>query len=97
MFTINKVRNILPKQSLKTLYYALIHPHIMYGITIWGNANSIALKKTIQLQKRALRTINKTSYNSHTDPLFKENNILKIQDLYEQQIMLFMHGWVNKN
>ena len=95
VFHINKVKHNLPKSSLKTLYYALIHPHIMYGITLWGSACNASLKKTITLQKRALRIINKTPYNSHTEPLFKINNILKVNDLYEQQICIFMHKWEN--
>jgi len=93
IFNINKAKHILPISSLKTLYYALIHPHIMYGITLWGGSNASTLSKTISLQKRAIRLISKAPYNSHTEPLFKQNNILKIKDLYEQQIAIFMHSW----
>ena len=95
IFNINRAKHILPKSSLKTLYYALIHPHLMYGITLWGGANSSIINKTITLQKKAIRIISKASYNSHTEPLFKENNILKLKDLYEQQIAIFMHNWEN--
>ena len=31
-FAINQVKKVLPKESLKTLYFALIQPHINYGI-----------------------------------------------------------------
>ena len=66
-----------------TLYFAMIHPHISYGILAWGNATQTTLKRTMTLQKRALRTINNVSYNSHTDPLFKKSNILKLNDLFD--------------
>ncbi len=93
LFAIKQTKNILPKESLKTLYFALIQPHINYGILAWGNSNATTLKKTITLQKRAIRLLNKASYNSHTDPLFRQSKILKVSDLYEHQVALFMHDY----
>ena len=72
LFQIKQVKHFLPVESLKTLYFALIHPHILYGILAWGNATPSVLHKTVVLQKRAIRTINKSTYNSHTEPLFKK-------------------------
>ena len=80
---------------MKTLYYALIQPHLQYGILAWGNARSSALQKTVTLQKRAIRTINRAHYNSHTEPLFKKTNILKVAYMYEYQVVLFMHDYKN--
>jgi hypothetical protein len=65
LFMIKQAKNFLPVDSLKTLYFALIHPHLTYGILAWGSASSSILHKTIMLQKRAIRTINKAHYNSH--------------------------------
>ena len=89
-FAINQVKNVLPKESLKTLYVALIQPHINYGILAWGNASLSTLNKTNILQKRILRTINKVKYNTHTDPLFRKSEILKLNDLYVYNILIFM-------
>ena len=94
LFIINRVKNFLPVESLRTLYFALIHPFLSYGITIWGNASPSYLHKTFNLQKRAVRIINKAMYNSHTDPLFKKSEILKLSDLYEHQAALFMNDYV---
>lgn len=35
-YIINKVKNVIPKSSLKTLYSSLIQSHINYGILVWG-------------------------------------------------------------
>ena len=86
IFAIKQVKHFLPYDSLRTIYYALIHPHLSYGILAWGNAKDSILKKTILLQKRALRYIHNSGYNSHTDPLFQHSGILKLRDLYEFQI-----------
>ena len=36
-----------------------------------------------------------TYTDSHTDPRFKQNNILKIHDLYQFQNELFVHDYKN--
>ena len=52
IFAINQVKKFLPEESLKTLYHALVHPHLSYGILAWGAAGPTILKKTIILQKK---------------------------------------------
>ena len=34
--------------------------------------------------------------NSHSDPLFKQSGILKISDLYQIEVMTFMHDFANE-
>jgi len=33
---LSKLKHIMPKQTLTNLYYALIHSHLTYGITVWS-------------------------------------------------------------
>ena len=35
LFGIKQVKNILPTDCLKTLYFTLIQPHLTYGILAW--------------------------------------------------------------
>lgn len=93
LFAIKQAKHILSCHSLTTLYFALIQPHLNYGILAWGNSNKNILHNTIILQKRAIRIINKASYNSHTDPLFKKVEVLKLTDLFEHQVACFMHHY----
>ena len=95
-FILNRVKNILPVYTLRTLYYALIHPILNYGILAWGNAVHNDNNKTFVLQKKSVRIINRSAYNSHTDPLFKSSGILKLRDMYEQQAILFMFDYETK-
>ena len=37
-----------------------------------------------------MRIISNATYNSHTDPLFKSCEILKLEDLYLQQSLWFV-------
>ena len=95
LFSIKQVNHVLPTYCLRTLYYALVHSHISYGIIAWGCANKSYIKPLVILQKRAIRIINNAPYNSHTDPKFKSSKILKIPDLFIYQSLLFMYDFLS--
>ena len=43
------------------------------------------------VQKKAMRVIFNTPWSSHTDVLFVENNMLKINNLYRYSLCQFMY------
>lgn len=96
-FAINKIKYILPRRNLVTLYYTLVYPHLTYGITIWGGAHDIHLKKIIIFQKKLIRLISNVPYNSHTGTLFKTLNLLKFHDIYELCIAKYVYKFLNKS
>jgi hypothetical protein len=91
LFALNRVKNILPHDILKSLYFSLVQSHLIYGIQAWGS--TIHINKLETIQKRAIRIINNKVYNSHTEPLFRQNEILKVRDLYKFQNALFAHDY----
>ena len=52
-----KLRNVLPPKALLVLYYSMIHPHLLYGITIWGNTYEKHLKRLRTLQNKAVEVL----------------------------------------
>ena len=50
------------------------------------------LKPLVTIQKKAIRNICNTSYNSHTEMLFKKTQILKINDQIEYCTLTFCHS-----
>lgn len=56
----------------------------------------IILEESFKLQKKAVRSLTLSRYNSHTEPLFKYLRILKISDMYNQQELKFYFRYVNK-
>ena len=40
LYMLRKVKNLLSKNHLKTLYNCFVFPFIDYGIALWGNAHS---------------------------------------------------------
>ena len=94
-YIINRLKHFLPRDSLKLLYYTLIHPHLSYGIIHWGKAQQSKLNKLVILQKKIIRALNKCEYNAHTNNLFHNMNILKLNEIYDLQVATFMYKYIN--
>ena len=62
-----------------------------FSILIWG----FSLKKIIKLQKRAIRVVSNSKYNSHTEPLFKKLKLLKLTYIFNCQQIKFYHKFLN--
>ena len=95
LFSLKQVKQFLPTDCMNTLYFSLVQSHLSYGILAWGNASQSVLRQTCMLQKRAIRIVNNSKYNSHTDPLFRSSAILKLSDLHELHMLLFMYDFKN--
>ena len=82
----------LSPSSLRTLYFSLIYPYLVYCISVWGSTYSSNLNRIFILQKKCIRIISKSSYDAHTEPLFKALRILKFADIYKFQVgkMMFL-------
>ena len=72
-----------------------MHSHLMYGIQAWGNADSGVMNSIFKLQKKSMRIINNMPYRGNTGPLFKKNKTLKVTDMHNLQILLFMNDYKN--
>ena len=48
-----------------------------YGLLLWGNQ----VEQISKLQKKSIRLITGSEYLAHSEPLFKELELLKIEDL----------------
>ena len=92
LYCIKRVSNKLSKKSLLSLYYALIHPHLLYCINILSCTSKSNLLRIQKMQKKAIRIITKSKANEHTGPLFKSSKILPFEQLCLQAKLLFMHS-----
>jgi hypothetical protein len=81
LYFIRTAKNYLTIRSLKFLYYLLIHCHLIYAIHIWSCTAQSNLKCLINQQKAAVRLISSSSYNAHTESIFKRLHILPFCDL----------------
>ena len=73
------IRNFVNRHILRTIYFAIFDTHINDANLIWGQ-NPNVVSRTVILQKKAIRIMNFQSRDSHSSPLFKSNNNLKLED-----------------
>ena len=88
-----RLKNFLPTHVLRILYNSLIFPHLQYSILAWG----FRMGRLDKLQKRAVRIITRSKYNSHTDPLFRKFNLLKAKDLFELNVLKLFYKYKKKS
>lgn len=84
-----RLKNIIPKMVLRTLYFAFMYPHIIYCIVIWGAANSQYLKKLEIINNRAIRFITNSKYNTPINSMYTDAGCLKITDIYNYNLIQF--------
>ena len=95
-YALNKVKHVLPRKQMIALYYTLVYPHLVYGITLWGGTYDVHLNKIVVTHKKIVRILVGAIYNAHTIPIFKKFNMLKIHDIYKLQVakyvLAFLHN-----
>ncbi len=79
---LNKLKYILPINAKSLIYNSLILSHLTFGILAWGHT----CERIAKLQKKWIRTITTSKYNALTEPIFKELNLLKVQNIFKLQI-----------
>ena len=88
---LRKLKHIFPRPILRLIYNSLIHPHLLYGLNLWG----FKQKRTTVLQKKAARIIAFRPYISHSTSAFKELQILMLKDLHYIQLYKIYYKAVN--
>ena len=92
-----KLRHILPLKALQNLYYSLIHPHLLYGIIIWGDTYKTYLKRLTTLQHRAVKISVGAHWQDNTANYNMQLQVLKLHELYTCEVAKFMYKYKRKN
>ena len=53
-----KLSTFVPQHILKTLYFSLFYPHLIYGVQVWGGCGVSNRLKISKLQDRAISLLN---------------------------------------
>ena len=87
-----KIKNSLPTDARKTLYYSLTYPYLQYCNVVWGSAAKSHLQLLLLFQKKIIRIISGGRYSQHTGPLFSQHGILKINDIFKLEAVTFIYN-----
>jgi hypothetical protein len=94
IYCINQAKNFLTLPALKSLYFALVHSHLMYCPIILSCTSNTNINRIFKLQKKAIRIITKSNFNAHTQELFRAHHILPYELMLNQAKLHFMHSYV---
>ena len=86
---------VLGGRSLLSLYNGLVLPHLQYCLMVWGDfqgGRNVTLRGSLlRYQKRFAGLVAGKRGRYHADPLFAQYGMLKVGDLYRQQLRV--HAW----
>lgn len=81
------LRNFCDIDLLRTLYYALVHSKLQYGIACWGSSFKYLIDRLRVTQNHYLRIIKKKTRIDSSYPLYLELDILPIQNLFIYKVL----------
>ena len=64
---------------------------LQYCTLLWANSHYSHLDKLRVLQKKAIRIISNTDYLAHSSKLFLNLKLLKLDDIMQFQLGIFIH------
>ena len=96
-----KLKGYVDRPLLLNIYYCLIYSHLSYGVQAWGSACDTYLQVLRVLQNKAARILSGKQYFQiygqapgplpSSSPLYKEHEILKLDDIYKLSIAKFVY------
>ena len=89
---IYRTRDFLTLGALKTIYYSLVYPHLLYGIIFWSGASKFNFNKIFKVQKKIVRLITGSPFRAHTNPLFSRLAMLKLEDIKKLEMCKFIYN-----
>ena len=92
---LGRARAVLGGDAILSLYNGLVLPHLQYCLMVWGDfreGRNVTLGGSLlRYQKRFAGLIAGVRGRYHADPLFSRFAMLKVGDLYRQQLRV--HAW----
>ena len=90
-----KIRHYASLDILKLLYHGIFYPFLMYGIHARGLTFDSYLERIYILQKKVLKSVTFSDMMAHSKPLFHDLQLLKLNDIHNLHISLFVYECVN--
>ena len=84
------LKNIVTNSTLRTLYYSFIFPYLDYNLLNWSSAYPTNLDCLNVSNKKAVRIILSKKGREHAVPLFKEFDILPLDEFIKLKRDTFM-------
>ena len=93
---LSKIRHYVPKDVLRSIYYAIFESHLNYCSTVWGQKRNQNIDKLITLQNAAMRLLTFSAPRESSKPLYQQLRILQFRQQIELQNVILVHSSLNK-
>ena len=90
-----RLKAVLPREALCKIYFALFHPHLLYGLVAWGSTFPTYMSKLESLQNKAVKIIGGGTTRESPTPFYGQLKILKLTDLYKFEIAKLVHDFLH--
>ena len=91
-----KVHYCLSPNLLRTIYFSIFESHLRYGCQIWGQHSNHNLNDIANLQRKAIRIINFKSKYTTMEPLFKETQIMTLNEIIKSENCILALHHINQ-
>ena len=88
-----KLRYYLDEDVVRKIYFAVIYPHLLYGINTWGCARQSFLKPIQIKMNKIIRIITFSNLREHSLPLFRRCEILRLDEIFCLQCVKMMYKY----
>ena len=80
-----------------SIYCSSFYTHLIYGCLVWSYSRKSNINCLIKLEKRYIRIMNFSDFNSHTDPQYSELKLLKVNYIFSLSKLLFMSDFIKED
>lgn len=85
------VRKLIDRPHLLRIYNALVQPHFLYCLSVWGGCNATNLKPLIVLHKKILRCVAGVERLESVQPVYQAFRIFPLHKMYEYVTCVFVY------
>ena len=93
----NHIKHIINKKLARQIYFSFIYSRIKYGLEIYGSCSNNLLNKVQIIQNKLLKMLLRLEIRTSTNELHKTLKLLKVQDIYNVNILNFVNNCINGN
>ena len=92
-----KLRHLVSKKVLITVFHSLFLSHLNYGILCWGRSSKTVIKPLIILMNKALRCINFCCPREHVEQFLLKDHLLQVNEIFQMELAKFMYKYNNNS
>ena len=91
---ISKLRYNAPVDICKRVYYAIFFSHLINGCNLWSlTPRNKDISRIERLQKKCVRIMTFVPFNAHTNPIFQDLELIKVQDVIKSQQLKLVYDF----